>query len=173
MTDQANVALTLGGTTENALPGTIPSLTIACTTQRPSIFVTAPVLLSRDAVPVQTQAQQPTQTQAQTQSRPRPQTEAQPATQTPAIPVRFRFDQREPVQQLWLPSPQRNVAFASDMRGFVERLVQSERLLLEITTRTGQPYRILFDVTGAEAVLPELQSCFRAATTAPGAATAR
>jgi hypothetical protein len=83
------------------------------------------------------------------------------------IPVRFRFDGGAVVAQTWSPSTNGEAAFAPDPRGLAERIGQSRRLVLETTGFRGARSRAVFDLTGAEHVLPEIAACRQAPRRAP------
>lgn len=75
--------------------------------------------------------------------------------------TKVRFGTAEPVSQRWQSSTDGQAVFASDSVGFLNRLSKVEKLLLEVTTFSGDRYRATFATKGLEGALPEISSCWR------------
>lgn len=75
------------------------------------------------------------------------------------IPMRIRFDQGQIISQNWSASDNGLSAFARNSREFSEQALQSGRVIVEATSFRGRSYRAIFDLAGADRVMPEIEAC--------------
>jgi hypothetical protein len=75
--------------------------------------------------------------------------------------TRLRFGSAEPITQSWNGSTTGRAIFSPNPSLTTTQLSRSEKLLVEVTSFSGESFRMSFDLRGIDKILPEIGSCWR------------
>jgi hypothetical protein len=75
--------------------------------------------------------------------------------------TRLRFGSAEPITQSWNGSTTGRAIFSPNPSLTTTQLSRVEKLLLEVTSFSGERFRVSFDLLGLDKILPEISACWR------------